>query len=295
MPRVAILHYTPRPTWSSRKLLKALSKQGASTLYIVWPYLSAEIRGDCAIKYQGKCTNVDAIIVRGMGQGLSAEKYQFRLALLKAAEDSGILVVNPSFSLFLARDKFSSLRVLESHRIPVPRTIITENPSTALHFVEKVGQAVIKPLMGSLGLGSFRVADIDTAYHVVNLLLRVNQPIYLQEYLEKKDSMDLRVFVVGEKVVGSMYRQTIGGWKTNIARGAKPIPAHPEAEVLEAAVRATKLLGLFYAGVDIIETPNNEFYVIEVNASPLWRGLQSATGVDPAEEIAKLIIGLVKR
>lgn len=295
VPKIAVLHYSPKPSWSSRRLLRALSDKGATSIYMLWSYLSSEIGQGCPVKYQNKCLDVDAIIVRGFGQGLTIEQYQFRIAVLRAAEDSGVLIVNPVEGIINARDKFTSLRILSSKGLPVPRTIVTENPSIALHFVEQVGDTVIKPIIGSLGLGSFRVSDVDTAYHVINVLLRANQPIYLQEYIEKESNMDLRVFVVGDEVVASMYRQATRGWKTNIARGAKPIPAHPREEIARAAIEATKALNLLYAGVDIIEAPNENFYVIEVNASPLWKGLQKATGIDPAQYIATMVIDLVKK
>ncbi len=294
MPKIAILHYSPKPSWSSRRLLRAFSEKGATAIYMLWSYISAEIGDNCAIRYQGRCTDIDAILVRGLGQGLTMERYQFRIAVLKSAEDAGILIVNPVNSLLNTRDKFTSLRILASKGIPVPRTIITENPSIALHFVEETGETVIKPIIGSLGLGSFRVSDIDTAYHVINVLLRSNQPIYLQEYIEKENNMDLRVFVVGDNIVASMYRQATRGWKTNIARGAKPIPAHPREEIRKAAIDSVKFLGLLYAGIDIIES-KDKFYVIEVNASPLWRGLQRATGVDPAPYIADMVIKYLKK
>ncbi|ABM79897.1 ATP-grasp domain-containing protein [Hyperthermus butylicus] len=297
MAKIAVLHHTPRPTWSSRQLLKAIADTGSTPLYILWNYISAELgTPSCPLKYRGRCLNVDAIIVRGLGRGLSIERYAVRRAILEAAESWGYVVVNPPEGLFRARDKFTSLRILQEAGIPVPRTLVTEDPTTALHAVEQLGDVVFKPIIGSLGLGSFRVKDTDTAYHIINLLLTLNQPLYIQKYLEKPGNRDLRVFVVGDHVVAAMYRiAPRNSWKTNIAQGAKPVPATVRDEVAKAVIRAVKVLGLVYAGVDVIEYDENRYAVIEVNASPLWRGLQSATGVNPARYIVEKVLELVKK
>ena len=93
-----------------------------------------------------------------------------------------------------------------------------------------------------------------------------------------------------------MYRVAPrNSWKTNIAQGARPVPATVRKEIEEAAIRAVKVLGLVYAGIDIIEYGENQYAVIEVNASPLWRGLQTATGVNPARHIVEKVLELVKK
>ncbi len=294
--RIAVLHSSPRPTWTSRRLLDAIESRGAMPLYLLWNYLAAELGSEsCPIKYRGRCLDVDAIIVRSLGRGLSLEKFTARKAILEAAQNYGYVVVNPSPGIFLARDKFTSLRLLRKAGLPVPKTVITEDPAYALSVIEQLGEVVFKPIIGSLGLGSFKVNSIDAGYHIVNLLLEMNQPIYMQEYIEKKGGRDLRVFVVDSRPVASMYRVSSGTWKTNIARGAKPLPATPPEEILEAAVKAAETLGLVYAGVDIAEKDEGGFVIFEVNASPLWRGLYTATGVDPAYHIVDAVIRLAKR
>jgi len=48
--------------------------------------------------------------------------------------------------------------------------------------------------------------------------------------------------------------------------------------------KASKKLGLMYTGVDIIET-EDEAYVIELNSTPGWEGLQSVTELDITEAL----------
>lgn len=296
MVKIAVLHYAPRPPWSSLRLLNKAVEMGVNASYIVWDYISVRVgENECRVLYKGRCFPYSAVIVRGLGRGINPDLLLYRFTLLYELEDSGVLVVNPAQSLLMARDKLRSLLALEKCGIRVPRTTVTESMMYALKTVNKYSRAVIKPLTGSLGLGSFKVENEDVAYHIVNLLSQLKEPLYLQEYLEKKDNRDIRVFVVGGKTIAAMYRFAPGQyWKTNIAQGARPEPLEPSRELADIAVQATKCLGLYYSGVDIIETTSGDYYVIEVNAAPQWRGLQQATGVDPAEHIVKEVLELLK-
>ncbi len=297
MVKIAILHHAPKPPWSSLRLINAALEMGIDTSYIVWDYLSVRIgKEPCHVLYRGKCFPYNAVIVRGIGRGINPNQLLYRFTVLSELENDGILVVNPARSLITARNKLRSLLELEKCGIKVPRTTVTENITHALRTVREYGKAVIKPLTGSLGLGSFKVENEDTAYYVVNLLSELNEPLYIQEYLEKKDNRDIRVFVVGEKAIAAMYRYASDQqWKTNIAQGARAEPMKLTYEIEEIAIRATKCLGLYYSGVDIIEDSDGDFYVVEVNASPLWRGLQQATNIDPAKHIIREVVRLLRQ
>jgi len=292
--RAAVLHSSPRPPWSTSRLLHALAKAGFEATYIVWDMLGVKTGNDCRLLYRGRCAGFDAILVRGMGRGLTPEKLVYRYGVLDAAEKDGTLVVNPSAAIRIARDKMSSIMKLRECGISVPETYVYESPPAAIRAVRQLGKAVIKPLMGSLGLGSFLVDSEDTAYYIANLLAELNQPIYVQRYIEKQDARDIRVFIVDGEPIAAIYRRSTS-WKTNIAQGATPTPAPLQGPHIELAARATECLGLIYAGVDIAEDINGKHYVLEVNASPLWRGLYKATGIDPAPAIVEAVKRRLKR
>jgi ribosomal protein S6--L-glutamate ligase len=55
-------------------------------------------------------------------------------------------------------------------------------------------------------------------------------------------------------------------------------------EYAEAAVRAARVLGLDVAGVDLLEAQDGP-KVMELNSSPGFEGLETATGLDIAGEI----------
>ena len=288
MLRAAVLHSSPRPPWSTNRLLHALARAGFETTYILWDMLGVKTGSDCRLLYRGRCAAFDALLVRGMGRGLTPEKLVYRYGVLEAAEKDGTLVVNPPAAVRTARDKMASMMKLMECGVSVPDTYVYESPAAALRTVRQLGKAVIKPLMGSLGLGSFLVDSEDTAYYIANLLAELNQPIYVQRYIEKRGARDIRVFIVDGEPIAAIYRRS-STWKTNIAQGATPTPAPLQGPHIDLAIRAAECLGLIYAGVDIAEDPQGNHYVLEVNASPLWRGLYRATGIDPAPAIAEAV------
>ncbi|MCD6480569.1 RimK family alpha-L-glutamate ligase, partial [Candidatus Bathyarchaeota archaeon] len=79
-------------------------------------------------------------------------------------------------------------------------------------------------------------------------------------------------------------------WRTNISRGgrAKPLTLDPELE--ELSIRAARVIGLEYAGVDILPSEYGEYYITEVNSAPGWRGLQSVTDIDIAEALVEHLL-----
>ncbi len=302
MYNIAVIHSYETLTWTTKQLLKAVEKYGGKPIYLTWNHIllrtGRDIDREDYLEVRNKKLLLDAVVVRSLGRSISPEQFISRLSILQVMESNNVFVVNPSLSLLKARNKFLSLNILRMKHIPVPETSLTENPSIALQLVDKSAKPlVVKPIIGSLGLGLFRVDDVDTAYHVINLLSRLKQPIVLQRYIEKKDSRDIRVLVIDQEIVGAMYRYAPEStWKTNIARGAKPVKAEITENIRRIALKATESLGLFYAGIDIAEEARTEnVYVLEVNASPLWRGLQRVTQVNIANILVEKIIKYLKR
>ncbi len=292
---VAVVHDAPRPTWSCRELMNTLRSMGVQVRYARISRLSALSTGrGCEVWYGKTRVDVDAVLLRSLGIISTTEQLLKRVSVMEQLRASGTPVVNPASSMLLARDKYTSIRMLMEAGIPVPDTAITEDLGYALEVIREWGDVVIKPLMGALGYGSVRVSDVDVGFTVVKTLLAHGQPVYIQRYVEK-GGRDIRVFTVGDQAIAAAYRiAPPGHWKTNVAQGAYTEPAKLTSELEELAVKASKVLGLEYAGVDVAETRDG-YVVFEVNAAPQWRGLMEATGVNPAIHIARRVVELARR
>jgi RimK family alpha-L-glutamate ligase len=155
-------------------------------------------------------------------------------------------------------------------------------------FHELGGDVVVKPLFGSEGRGMVRVMDVDCAYRVFKALELGHYIYYLQEFVPH-NCEDIRVLVIGGEVVAAMVRRG-ENWKTNIANRASAAPLVPDSTLREMSIKAARVLGAVYAGVDILPIEGGGYALTEVNGIPGWRGLQSATGVDVAELLLEHIL-----
>jgi RimK family alpha-L-glutamate ligase len=135
-----------------------------------------------------------------------------------------------------------------------------------------------------------RVSDEETAYRVLRAWELNRYIYYLQEYLPHFQE-DVRAFVVGSGVVAAMRRRGIG-WKTNFSQGARVEAVKLDAKMEELALQATHLVGLDYAGVDLMKSEDGRMYVLEINSIPGWRGLQQTTSQSIAGQIIEHLLSL---
>lgn len=290
--KIGVLTKNPE-SWHSKQLDKAITRNNAEPFFFRFTEIVAKIGEKTQIyaKNTNIAEEVPAVIVRPVGRG-TVEEIIFRLDVLHTLEKLGVFVVNPPRAIEISVDKYYSLNLLRNSEIPVPRTVATENFEEALKaFRELGGDVVVKPLFGSRGIGSTRISDIDIATRIFRALTYHHDVIYLQEYIEHGFS-DIRAFVIGGRVAASMRREATT-WKTNVSLGAKPKPIKLSGELEDLAVKAAKTVGCKIAGVDILES-NNGPLIVEINSQPGWRGLQTVTKVNIADEIVKYVISELK-
>jgi tetrahydromethanopterin:alpha-L-glutamate ligase len=244
-------------------------------------------------KFKDKFENLEprAALVRGFGAA-ATQKIFFRLDVLRAIEEYGVKLINSRESLEIASDKFLTSIFLEKHHLPTPRTVICEDPNSALEAFEELGgDCVFKPLFGSKGIGITRLNDKAFAENVLYSLSRLNEVFYLQEFIDHFNR-DIRILVLGDEVVAGMYR--IGdNWKTNIYAGAKAKPLEISDELENLAIKSAQITKTEIAGVDIIES-NNGLLVLEVNSIPGFTALQEVTSVNLPEKIVNYFLKSAK-
>src|SRR6185437_12335377 len=114
-----------------------------------------------------------------------------------------------------------------------------------------------------------RVSDPEMAWRTFRTLERTQSVLYLQQFI-RHPGWDLRVFVLGGRVLTAMRRHSHGDWRTNVAQGGTGEVVHLGAEEERLALRAASALGAFVAGVDLMPGPEGAWYVLEVNAVPGW-------------------------
>jgi RimK family alpha-L-glutamate ligase len=227
---------------------------------------------------------MDAVLARIIPGG-SLEQVIFRVDALHWLEERGVAVVNAPRAIERCVDKFYTSALLQDAGLPTPQTMVCERLDVAMDAVRAMGDVVIKPLFGAMGHGMVRVSDPDTAWRVLRALELSRAVYYVQQAVEH-GGRDVRVFVVGDRVLGAIERLAPEGeWRTNVSRGAAARAIELPPEWARMAVEAARVVGADYAGVDLLPAADGSVHVLEVNGIPGWEGLQRATGIDVADAI----------
>jgi RimK family alpha-L-glutamate ligase len=269
-----------REGWHTQELTRALTARGHAWDLVRYEGLTASLGGRPGLRSgAAELDRADVVLPRIIPAG-SLEQIVFRMDALHRLSERGVRVVNSARAIERTVDKFWTSALLEQCGLPTPETIVCESAEQAMAAFRALGDVIVKPLFGSMGLGMVRVADEEMAYRVVQTIETIRGVFYLQRTIDH-DGRDVRVFVLGGRVLAAIERRA-QGWRTNIARGAvgRPIPL-PDAWA-GMALRAAAAVGADYAGVDLLPARDGTVYVLEVNGVPGWEGLQQATGIDVA-------------
>jgi len=276
--RLAVL--AARTGWHTGELERAAAERGYAISILPYEGLVATIGPAPGLRSgASELDDADVILARIIPSG-SLEQIIYRVDALHRLEDRGIPVVNSPRAIERSVDKFWTSSLLEQCGLPTPETVVCDSVEEAFAAFHRLGDVVVKPLFGSMGLGMMRIGDPDLAFRVFRTIEQIRGVFYLQRAIEHSGA-DLRLFVLGGRVVGTIERRA-SGWRTNLARGATAASVRPDDADASLAVRAAAAVGAEYAGVDLLKGADGITYVLEVNGIPGWKGLQHTTGVDVA-------------
>ncbi len=212
----------------------------------------------------------------------------YALSILRHLEKLGVPCVNSSLGVETVKDKLFTQQILAEKNLPVPKTMLMKFPVDAELVENQIGfPVVIKAISGSQGKGVFLAEKKEHLTDLIHLIELTNPKfnLILQEFIKSSFGRDLRVFVIGGRVVGCMERIAKDkGFKANFSAGGtvKEHEVTPEIEWL--ATEASRVLGLDIAGVDLL-FDDDHFKICEVNSSPGFQGLQSCCNVNIPQEI----------
>ena len=230
---------------------------------------------------------IDNIIVRFIPGG-TLEEIVFYLNILKILESMNVRVVNNASSIESTVDKLYTSYLLNNNNINCPKTYVMRGQEAASKFISNYhyeSKLIYKPLFGSQG-DNIRLiegsSDLDKLDNQTNIY-------YFQEYLENRPNYDYRVLVINNKNNIKYFYMTRYGdtFVNNFSKGAKCVRENLNEEVIELAIKSSKLLNIDFCGVDIIEH-NQKYYVIEVNSIPAWKGLQKVESANISEYFTNL-------
>ena len=219
------------------------------------------------------------------------------IRLAKSLEKMGILVFNSADAIAICDDKSLTHQAL-SGVVPMPKTVCAPMTYssvgyTDLTFVKQVGEAlgfpmVIKECFGSFGAQVYLVHTVEEAKEKVKNLAGV--PFIFQEFIGTSIGRDIRLQVVGDRVIAAMLRYNEhGDFRAGITSGGSMQVWQATEEQKKLAVLVCKTLGLDFAGVDFLFGEDDEPILCEVNSNAHFKNLYDCTGVDVAAAIMTYI------
>ena len=221
------------------------------------------------------------------------DKDRYVAEMLEAA---GYKLFNSSKSIVLCDDKMLTHITLANYGIKMPTTISStlcyhdDGNRDYLNDVEKkLGfPMIVKENYGSLGRQVYLVNNSAELRQIEDKLIHI--PHIFQEFISSSKGKDYRIIIIGHKVVAYMKRENKHSYLSNLATGGKAEVVNLPKSYLDMAIKASEILGLDYCGVDILEGPNKEPILSEVNSNAFYEGIEKATGVNVAKTYVEYIL-----
>jgi len=240
------------------------------------------------LRYNGHPVELPQLLLVRFGAGIS----KFMLALIRQLEKSGVICINSADAIECVKDKLHTSQILSSQGIAIPNTMMVRFPVDPEVVSEEIGYpCVVKIVTGSYGEGVYlceRKKDFKKLMEFIETL-KSSKTLLVQEFMSERVGEDLRVLVVGGKVIGAMKRTAPeGDFRANITNGGTG-QAHELTDEIEYIARETaKVLNLDIAGIDLL-FDSRGFRVCEANSNPGFSGFETYCGIDVADVITDYI------
>ncbi len=286
--KIALLASNPN-LYSNKRIMEAGEARGHEMVFLNVEHSYMKLDANSPeIRYRGGniLNEFDAIIPR-----IKPAVTFYGCALIRQFDNLGVYCLNTAEAITQSRDKLFASQLFAKHDIHIPITGFAKSPLDTKDLIRMVNGAplIIKLLESTQGKGVVLAETNKAAESVINAFKSVQTNILVQEFIKEANGQDIRCFVVDGKVVASIQRQAEKGeFRANIHQGGKASIVKITSEERKLALKATKVLNLAVAGVDIIRS-NKGPLLLEVNSSPGLEGIENATGKDIANTLISAI------
>ncbi len=243
-------------------------------------------------------TNAD-FLRKGSFEGLPplALFWDKDVRLANLLETKGMRLFNQAEAVRICDDKTLTYTALQGLDIPMPETLLC--PMTfpgvgysSFDFIRDAADRLGLPFIVKEGCGSFgqQVYLVSKTEEAQELLCAAaGKPMLFQRFIKESAGRDVRVYVVGGRIVAAMMRvNNSGDFRANIASGGQAQHYRLSREEERIALAVCRHLRLDFAGVDLLESKEGPL-LCEVNSNAHFRALEELSGCRPADEIITLM------
>ncbi len=292
IPRIGVLTVRGEDYHPTKRLIDAAKARSAEVIPIN-PYdVSPAYDQDVPTLHGDPDANRVQVVLPRQG----AEIKTACMPLIAHYEQMGVRVINGFRSIQVARNKFFMLQSMTRAGIPVPNTIYATSVERCRQARNYFGPdpAVLKPIRGRQGTGLHCLSTEAEMPPDVEAQIAAGNGILVQTYIPPQQRKDIRVLVVGGRVVGAVsLKPPVGDFRSNAHIGGQPKPMELPRELVRLAVEATVAMKLEIAGVDMMDCFNIGPVVIEVNSAPGFRAMEAATGKDIAGAMVDYALSVI--
>ena len=215
-------------------------------------------------------------------------------------EKCGIRVFNSARATEICDDKMLTHITLASCGIPMPTTLsgaLCYNSQGKISWAflqraaDKLGfPLIVKECYGSFGEQVYLVRDMNELAETVERIKC--KPYVFQRFVKESAGRDMRVIVIGGKVIGGMIRQSKGDFRSNVKLGGMATACDVPENIAALCERAAKIIGLDYCGIDVLlgDVPQ----ICEVNSNAMFSAMEQATNINVARKYAEHIVKTIK-
>ena len=253
--------------WHTQQIEFNLKKKKCKVLKIKYEDLNANFNKKEKFFLNEELKEIDGVWLRFIKTG-TLEEITTKLTFMHLIESQGIYIHNSPQTIEKTVDKVRTSGILKINNILAPDTKVTLKNSIK---IKENRNYLLKPIFGSQGKNIVLIENISK--------LKKTNPAgnvyYLQEFIgniNEKEFWDIRILVSKHRPI-SIMKRTSKKIFTNVFQGATTQKISLNKELVSLSEKVSKLFNLGYGGIDI-KFYNKKYFVLEVNSSPSWKGIQ---------------------
>ena len=272
--------------YERKRFIEEADKQGVDLSVVFADEIDLIVSRDDrkSIQYQNSIVSLPDVLLARTGSGTG----YFNLSVLRQFERLNVPTLPNSNAIEASKDKMYANQIMAQAGLPIPKTMLTRFPCKAELVEKQVGfPCVMKVVTGSHGAGVYLCNTAKEFEDLSELISTIDfkASMIIQQYISYSEGRDLRVIVIGGRVVGAMLRRsTDGSFKANISRGGEGTPYDVDDEMEMLAIQVAKVLDLDIAGVDLLFGTDG-YKICEANSSPGFKGFEEALGINIPQKV----------
>jgi RimK-like ATP-grasp domain len=181
----------------------------------------------------------------------------------------------------LHQTKPVQLALVAALGVPIPATLLSNDPEAVREFAALHPHSIFKPVQGGAH------TRVLTPGHLTdeNLCNLASSPVTIQEEIA---GTNIRVFIAGERVLACEVRSETLDFRDDLA--LQIVQHDLPAAVAAWCLRVARTLELLWTGIDLRLTPEGRYVFLEANPSPMFLGFESRCGVPLTASLTDLLM-----